>query len=144
MDLKKPKKRRHQIATPKQIRALQLINQGYSKRQAMLKAGYSVNTANTRSGIFMKSEGVRHMIANVGRQLEDEGLTAVFIAEKVKEWFNATKEGKKGKDIPDYETQQRAFDKWYKLIGGDQQGHDSKVKQRITFEKFVSDEEDGK
>lgn len=142
---KKEKQRRHRPATLKQIKALQYINQGFSKRQAMIKAGYSAKTAASPSIHLMNKVGVKDILYGMAGDLVDAGLTKEFITLKIKEWFEAQKvdHSHTGPDtlVPDYDTQIKAYDRWEKIME-QQINPEKKVKRKLTIEEFVTGEEE--
>ena len=92
-------------ATQKQITALQLINQGMSPTQAMLKAGYSKSSARIPKQALLTSQAVTSVVDKFKLELQDAGLTTAYMAAKFQEWLTATTEHGK----PDYQTQQQAY-----------------------------------
>ena len=77
-------------ATQKQITALQLINQGMSPTQAMLKAGYSKSSARIPKQALLTSQAVTSVVDKFKLELQDAGLTTAYMAAKFQEWLTAT------------------------------------------------------
>lgn len=136
--------------TIKQVKALQYMSQGMSKRQALLKAGYSLEVASHPGRGFMKSDGVKHIGRTMYMQLAQAGVTSEFMIEKFKQWLNATKTTNSftepDKQVPDYKTQLEAYKEWKKIV--DQ--HDAEtspvngqIKRRLTIDEFVTGKEGG-
>ena len=90
-------------STQKQIQLFHYMQQGMSKRQAMLKAGYAVSTAHVPKEI-LRTESMKHLVEDFSYKLTERGLTLDFIADKMQEWFTAGKNGE-----PLYAVQQRAM-----------------------------------
>lgn len=141
-----PKRQYKRQPTLKQIRALQYRNQGMSKRAAMMKAGYSKGAYNNPGAVLMKSRGVKQIINSMAGDLEDAGLTAEFMSLKFQEWISATKVHSSptgpDRDVPDYQTQLRAYKAWKDIIDAERGTGDDKgkVKRKLTIEEFVTDD----
>lgn len=160
----KPIKRRRRQPTPRQIKAIQYINMGYSKRQAMIKAGYTPKVAEDPANNLLRKVSVKNFINGMAGELVDAGLTKEYMIGKFKEWLEAQKVigarvvVKKESptpstdlkpansmtndfvEVPDYETQLKAFDKWKKIM--DDQGNPQgggQMKRKLTIEEFISD-----
>lgn len=148
-----PREKHHKKASSKQITALTLINQGMSKRQAMLKAGYAPSVANTPK-VLMESQAVTSILDQFHLQLKDEGLTTTYLAKKFMEWVDAgtyvfDKQGnlmidpttKEAIRINDYKTQIKAGEMLKQTYGLDPTQHKAKdegLTRRVTLEEFVS------
>lgn len=132
---------RRRKLTEKQKRMAQFMLQGYTKRQAMLKAGYSKNVADksmlsNQKTILAFFEGVRGRFSRLG---VDEG----FVAEKMREWMTAnktllTKHGEK--EVPDYKTQIEGYDRFAKLIEPKEMVVGKKREIKLT--EWIKDEEE--
>lgn len=142
---------RKRTPTLKQIKTLQLVNQGMTVHRAMKEAGYKKRTYE-KSSEFMKSPVVKQMIMNMGKELRDKGLTEKFMAGKFEEWINAKQKKNEyvGKDDsgkpmyeevenPDYDTQIKAYDRWDKAVNPNQ--ITPGTKRKLTIEEFVTGEE---
>lgn len=88
--------RHKKTATVKQITALKLINEidpetgkPYSKRKAMLQAGYSQKMANNPDRL-MKSQAIRTVVERFQLELKDVGITTAYLASKYAEWLDAS------------------------------------------------------
>ena len=125
--------KKHRLITPsaRQIKALQLVSKGYSKRKAMLEAGYALSTANKESHLLTKSKAAKQITDYLKSGLADAGYDTNFVIQKFGEWFNAQK-----KDKADYKTQQAAYRFW-KDIMEPKQKDDGPLKRKITFEEFI-------
>lgn len=124
-------------ATSKQLIALQLINQGMNKRQAMLKAGYSKGSADNPKENLMQSQAITSIVDKFQMQLADEGITTAYLAGKFKEWLDAQMKGN-----PDYHTQLEAakmLKDIYNITPKDKE-EDKGLKSRKTYtlEEFIS------
>lgn len=128
--------------TVKQIAALNYINQGMSKRQAMIRAGYSVSTARYPKGNLMVSNGAKQTMESLKEELINKGLTVEYMAGKIKEWIDAKKiiTSHTGPDFefPDWEVQIKGFKEYGKIMGFDSsQDEIAKVKRKMTITEFV-------
>lgn len=129
----KPKKVK---ATIKQIRTLQYMNQGMSRRKAQLKAGYSQAHADIPKHIFFKKKGVQQMIVDMAEQLVNQDLTTQYMAIKFKQWIEA----KNDKGNPDTKQQIDAYREWKKVMDQHQEAESGlKMKRKLTIEEFVMD-----
>ncbi len=111
----------------RQIKTLQLISQGLSKRQAMIKSGYSVSSANQAKHIFDKKT-MQSLIQSYNGLFEKQGITPEFIAAKFVEWFNS----------PDEKIQLQAYDRYEKIVGINHENNNPPgIKRTISIEEFV-------
>ena len=128
----------------KQIKTLQLINQGYTTHRAMKEAGYSQSSLK-QSYKFKKSPIVRNAIAGLSAELVGQGLTKEFLAAKFMEWINAEKpfssHTEPDKMIPDYDIQLKAYDRAKDILVPQA---DKGVKRKLTIEEFVTGEDDAR
>lgn len=128
------KKKKHR-ATIKQIKALQYMNQGMSKRKAMIKAGYAVPTAQQPGRKFFSRQGVKQMILDMGTELVDQGLTTKYMALKFKQWMETETGGK-----PDTRVQIEAYREWKKVMDQREEAKSGlRMKRKLTIEEFVMD-----
>jgi hypothetical protein len=139
----KPRKHRNQVPTLKQIRAIQLINQGYSKHKAMIMAGYSKYVAEAPTNNLMSKRGVKAILESMKTELIDAGLTSKYMVNKFKEWLEAqqlrTSLTEPDKMVPDYKTQLTAYKEWKEVMGPvSQKG----IKRRVTFEEWIGDKKE--
>lgn len=133
------RKYRRGMPTIMQVRALQYINQGMSKRAAMIKAGYSKSSAINPGKVLMNKKGVKNILISMAGELNDAGLTTEYMVAKFKEWLEAEKSSESGKS-PDYEIQLKAYKEWKKVM--DEQAGDTLkpgVKRKLTIEEFIKD-----
>ncbi len=127
--------------TQKQVDALRYRLQGHSKRQAMIKAGYSVKMAAQPSRIF-GSPVIKSLLDSMQEEFDKLGINKAYLAGKFKEWMEAkqtvfTKTGKIVTEVPDYDTQLKAFDRFKEVV--DQENNPkSKLARKITLEEFIS------
>ena len=128
-----PAKRRHRSPTTKQIRALQLINQGYSKSRAMREAGYSDASAKHHAGGLLKARAIMDIYDMMKDSLRDSKLTGDYMAKKFEKWMDAQKD-----DPDDYKTQLEAA-KLYKEIIKPATPEPKGLKRKVTFEEFLSE-----
>ena len=128
-----PAKRRHRSPTVKQIRALQLINQGYSKARAMREAGYSKNSAKTHAGELLKARAIMDIYDMMKDSLRDSKLTGDYMAKKFEKWMEAQKD-----DPDDYKTQLAAA-QLYKEIIKPAATEPKGIKRKVTYEEFLSE-----
>lgn len=136
--------------TLKQIQALQYINQGMSKRQAMLKAGYALDTAGHPDRTLMKADGVKMIGRSMYMELAQAGITSEFMIEKFKEWLNATKSTNSftepDKSVPDYAIQMKAYQEWKKIVDmydAENNPKNGQIKRTLTISEFVTGKEEG-
>ena len=106
---------------------MQLRANGLSKRQSLIQAGYSINTANQAKRVF-KTEGMVSLIENFQGQLLDAGLTSEYWVEKIKGWSRSE----------NTRDQKDAFDRWYKIFGESLKSNDGgQLKRKISFEEWI-------
>jgi len=127
-------KKRKRQPTVMQIKALQLMNGGMNKRQAMIKAGYSTAMAEKPYKAFYDQKGIQNQIMAMGQELENAGLNTQYMVGKFKEWLEATRVvsarvvGKSGTElqeadsktddfieVPDYKIQLEGYKEWKKI-----------------------------
>jgi len=137
-------RKRNRTPSLKQIKALQLINQGYSKHRAMLEAGYSEGSSRHPKVNLMNSKAVASVLESMKSELVDSGLTGKYMAKKFQEWLEAkkivTSPTEEDKVLPDYDVQIKAYDRWEKRMG-EPSGGGNGLKRKVTFEEFVTGEE---
>lgn len=125
---------------PRKAKALTYMLQGYSKRQSMLKAGYSTNVA-SKPTEWLSQKSIQSVLASMQDKFISAGITPEFIAAKMKEWLSAEKTiattimGTQIKS-PDYDTQLKAFDKWKGVVGPTNPTTPGKTR-KLTLEEFV-------
>lgn len=157
----KPGRPKHsRKATVKQITALTLLdkidpatNKPYSKRKAMLKAGYSERVAANPKKL-MQSQAVTNLVEKFHLELRDEGVTTAYLAKKFKNALDAKKKillkiGVDDNNKPifdliqedDMNIQLQAM-KMLKEVYGLQPSpkEPEGVKRRITLEEFINAE----
>lgn len=100
------------LPTEKQAKAMELIRNGEKPKEAMIKAGYSPETAKDPKTNLLNLKGVRNIIEQYRAEYLRVGITPHYMAKKTKEWLEATKiKGsltEPDKVVPDYETQLKA------------------------------------
>ena len=136
---------------------MQLIEQGLSPRQAMIKAGYSVKSAGHPKGRLFMTEGVQTLADSFLLTLENAGVTHTILAKKYAEWLNATEvKGLKLKDeidengknkttlvpleVPDYHTQLEAGKMLKEIMKITPKESKDTPSRRITLEEFINTE----
>ncbi len=126
--------------TNKQIKFLHYLSQGYCKRQSMLKAGYSVSSANVPKNLLSKPT-MQAAMETMTDTLVRSGLTAEYAAAKLAEMLEATKIVN-SKEVPDYTTQLKAFDIWLDVIKeAEKQGNAKESPKRsLTITEFINGE----
>lgn len=137
--------------TPKQRLMAEYLLKGYNKHQAMLRAGYTKRTADT--AISPKNlRTVLTFVDTMEDKLKRLGLTEVYMAKKLIEWMEAKKTvsarvtNKKADvdtddfiDVPDYDTQLKAYDRVEKIFNPVNKQKESGVKKKeITFTEWIS------
>lgn len=126
-----PVKRRHRTPSVKQIKAIQLRNQGYSKRRAMIEAGYSINSANSHKDMVFKSRAALDIYESMKESLRSSKLNGDYMARKFEQWMDAQKD-----DPDDYQIQLQAA-KLYKEVMQPAKEVPSNLKRKVTFEEFI-------
>ena len=125
--------RAHKQATQKQTTALQLINQGMSKQQAMLKAGYSKYSAQNPKRL-MQSQAITNIVDKVRIELISQGLTTAYMVQKLKQFLEAGK-----RDPGDYKVQLEALKILQSIHGIEPKEHkEESIARRITLEEFIT------
>ena len=141
-----PQKRKYKIVpSPQQIKAVQLVAQGYSASKALREAGYSKRTARLSTGM-LKGRGFQVALESMFTHLENAGINNEYMAGKYKEWLDAKKTDhshtEPDKEVPDYEIQIKAakllHERQDKIIGLKGGGG---VKRKLTIEEFVTGED---
>lgn len=135
--------KRRQKPTQKQVDALKYYMQGYSKRQALLKAGYAVSVANAPTEYF-RTPMMLALYDKMQGHFEREGITLPYVAKKVKQWFEAEsvtvdKYGGEHRQ-PDYKIQQGAFDRWKSFVEP-KQGEGQLKKKEMTLTEYITGDE---
>ncbi len=142
---------RRRKLTQKQRTTAEYMLKGLSRRQAQIKAGYSLKQIEIRnSAKFHKT--LMTFIETMEDKLKRQGLTETYMAEKLGEWIDAKRTvsarstGKKADeqtddfiDVPDYDTQIKAFDRWEKIFNPvrDRKSDEGK-KRQVTFTDWVN------
>ena len=142
--------------TTRQILLLKYVNSGMTKKAAMLKAGYSLQSADHGSTAVMKTRRMQAALAYLKNELVDAGLTTQYMAGKIKEWVDAKREmpeiidrDDKGRPVydyvkvPDYDTQIKGYDRWEKQMGLSEAGNQptGPLKRKLTIEEFIMEPE---
>lgn len=114
----------------KAITAIQLVNQGMTPTQAMLKAGYSKSTARNPKNNLLTKPSVVSIIDTMKTTLQDKNITGVYLASKLAEF--ATSDNPKVFAM--------AYDRIGKILGIEpSQGDLAKTPVRqVTFTEWVS------
>lgn len=156
-----PTAKHHKTATIKQVTALKLLNEvdpetkkPFTKRKAMLRAGYSKAMANNPK-LLMNSQAITNIVDRFQLELKDNGITTAYLAQKYAQWLDATKsvglklkdEDKDGKptttivplEVPDYQIQIEAGKllKDVFSLTPDKKPANEGVTERVTLERFV-------
>lgn len=155
-DTKSPRrKQRTQKLTPKQIAQAQYMLEGYSIRQARLKAGYSQSFADHKG--LDTQKGVIKYVDSMRQKLAQEGMDDDYIAGKFKEWMDAKKvvsariimKGSDGDadsktddfiDVPDYDIQIKAYDRFEKLMHVGNKEPGGQKKREITLTEYLAED----
>lgn len=137
----KTKDGRRRKLTNKQKLKAQYMLQGYTQRQAALKAGYSVMTANKQ--VMKNQRTLVSFFEGVRGRFSKLGVDEDFVAEKIREWMTAnkvvvTRTGEM--EVPDYKTQIEAYDRFQKLV---EPGKDSDKgkKREIKLTEWIQGDE---
>jgi len=101
----------------RQLQVVHNISKGMSTRKAFLEAGYSESSAN-QSSRLMKTGSMQEIVQTLGTKLEERGVNVEYIAGKIAEWFEA-KKVVHGQEVPDYDTQIKAYEKTKELLKED-------------------------
>lgn len=67
--------------TEKQKKAFKYLQTAKDKKEALLKAGYSLNTANNAKANFFEAEGYKALIAEYRSHLAKNGVTPEILAD---------------------------------------------------------------
>lgn len=126
-------KRRHRAPSVRQIRALQLMNQGWSKRRAMREAGYSEHSVKVHPHLVTRSRAALEIFDSMKDALVNSELNGEYMAAKIKRWLEAQKG-----DPDDYQTQ-IAAGRLYKDIVTPKEVPASNLKRKVTFEEFIGE-----
>ncbi len=125
--------------TTKQILTLKYINEGLNKRQAQIKAGYSVKNATHNTGRTLRSKSIKQVLDNMKGELVDAGLTTTYMVNKFKEWLEAQKihgsMTEHDREVPDYKIQLDAYKAWKEIMQPDD-GPVGAVKRKLTIEEY--------
>ncbi len=146
---------RNTRATIKQVKAVKFISDGMSVRGALIKAGYSIKTANLSTRFFEK-KGAKMALESQIAHLNRAGVTQEKLANKLAEFIDAgvtktvkgvevKKNGKVRRTyreifLPDYKTQIEGV----KLADGIFQRNNptnQKKKREMTITEFVMGED---
>jgi len=116
-----PQKKRKPTALQKDAIEILATNPKISKRQAMIKAGYSKVTASHPKQNLIEAPGTKTALEEIKDKLIGRGINIDFMADKYFEWLNAKKiKGsmtEPDKVVPDYETQLKAKDDVNRIFG---------------------------
>lgn len=125
-----------------QIKATQLIAQGYTVHRAMKDAGYSQSSLK-QSFKFKKSPAVQSLMADFNQTLIDKGINKDFLGDKFKEWLTAEKpyssHTEPDRMVPDHDIQIKAYDRLKDIINP--QTQDKGLKRTITVSEFIMGDE---
>ncbi len=137
--------RKHRKPTLKQVLAMKFINEGFSKRQAMIKAGYSPSTAENPKGKLFSRKGTQRLIDTLKSEMVNQGIVPEFVARKFTQWFDAKKIDHShtgpDKEVEDYNIQMEAYDRWQKIMGIEET--DPKIRRKLTIEEFIDGTDKG-
>lgn len=122
-------------ASIRQIQALHYMSNGLSKRQSMIRAGYSISTANQATRV-LKTQSMHQLIDTFQDKLNKLGITPDYVAAKLVEWFDATKIVN-GHIVPDYEIQTKAYDICFKILKESEEPA-NKPERKIKLETWLS------
>ena len=124
-------KHRHRTPSVKQVKALQLMSQGYSKRRAMIEAGYSKSTADNKPHLVTRSKAAVQIMNTMKDALyNNPKLKGEYLAGKFVQWLEAQKD-----DKDDYKTQLKAMEIYKEIM--EPQKETPGVKRKITYEEFL-------
>lgn len=131
------KLRRHRTPTARQVKALQLINQGYSQTKALKEAGYSKHYANS-STQFMRQPVIQAILTGMKDELIHQGLTQKYMAGKVAKWMEAKKE-----DDDNYDVQLKGYDRWKEMMDyqGESKLNKGGIKRKLEITEFITGED---
>jgi hypothetical protein len=124
------------LPTEKQAKAMNYILQGEQPKEAMIKAGYSLTTAEHPKENLLQYKGPQQIIKEHQDEFTRLGITPIYLAKKTKEWLDATKiKGsftEPDKIVPDYPTQLAAAERIDKIWGITQVDNSVNVQVNIT------------
>jgi hypothetical protein len=137
--------------SPKQKLVAEYLLKGFSRRQAMLKAGYTLqHVAKHNTPTYNRT--VMTFVESMEEKLRSKGLTEQYVADKFKEWMDAKKvvsayrTGKSADEttddfieIPDFDIQLKAYDRLEKILNSRNNApKDAPKKREVTFTEWVS------
>ena len=126
----------------KQLAAIHYHNSGMSKRAAMIKAGYSGYTAGN-PGKMLSRPSTKLALEVLETEMDKQGVTIEKMARKMAEWIDAQKihgsMTEPDREVPDYETQLKAYDRWAKIKKIDEDVNKPKMKRQMTVTEFIND-----
>jgi len=139
--------------TRKQLAMAHYLMQGYSKRQALLKAGYSVKVAQRYTYQTSTVKTVMTYLEGMKGKLEERGINNDYIADKFKTWFeaqkviaarNPSKEADEHTndfiEVPDYDTQLKAYDRFEKIVNPVKMNpQDGMKKREISLTEWIKE-----
>lgn len=120
---------------------MQNLQQGMSVRKAMIKAGYSIQTANHGVTNF-KSKSFISAVQDIRKELLDIGVTPQRIAKKINDLLDAKKAivvDKQIELVDDNQIQSKTVDQVRDIWGMGEGDANGKVKRRLTVEEFIED-----
>ena len=130
--------RKHKMPSDRALKAIALYttNEGMSKREAALQAGFSPTTAwNASKNIFDKPL-VRTWLDNYKYVIEKAGLTQDRLANKLNELIDAQTD----KGDPDYNIQLQTIKVYHEIFGLNKVSAPEGLKRRLTLDEFETKE----
>lgn len=128
--LKKPNKRQQKYMT--------YVMQGYSKKDAKKKAGYTGTTIEKA----IETPAMKAILLSLKDRFTQAGIDEKYWVQKFKQWAESDKvvAVKDGEKIlhADTDAQMKAFDRYREWTKDDGKGPDGKVSRRITLEEYVN------
>ena len=122
---------RQRVPSKKAVQALEFMSRGMTKRQAMIKAGYSKTTAANPGNNLLKQSTILSALDRMKLTLENRGITDIYLAEKLAELAKS--------DNP--KTFYMAYDRITKVVGIEPTTKpENTPKRQITFTEWVTDD----
>ena len=120
------------------------MNQGYSKRKAMIEAGYALSYASTSSPKeFLSSPGVRATLMGMKDALVNAGLTREYMAQVILQATQADKyiishtEG--DHVVPDHDVRLKASKEWREYMTMKDSEDPTRIKKKVEFTEYFDD-----
>lgn len=147
-------KRKHvrRVLTDKQKKLAHYLLQGLTKRQAMLRAGYTPTVSSNTTYSNPRLQRVLTYVESLRGKMEKQGLNDDYIAKKFKQWLEAQKvvSARKGSnadsstddfiEVPDYDIQIKAYDRYDKVMSLEGKSQPGFKKREISLTEWIKED----